>query len=205
MTSPRKPRRSKKEIWAVYQQYLQLTAKGHTKAAISRKLGIYHSTLSTWDKNPPKLSQIDKAIGKVINGFEILRQTEHGKVNTRCTKCNIVRSKGFDYLKKNKVKCEGCNPVHSKVYATDIRDLYLDGHTAPQIAEILDIGITSVYPIVNLVKKELGIVIQEEEFTMREIAEYLNLSEYLVDIAYKSGMEKIKKYLEEKDDFKDLY
>ncbi len=142
--------------------------------------------------------------GSVINGFRFVRSTGYNKCIAECLKCGTERPGYLHNLKKNKLRCKGCKPSKTELYAEDIMDMYLDGRSGPEIAETLDIGITIVYPVIRAFRKNLSIEEPEVEYNYKEIGEYLNISEPQVKSAYKSGMKKIKEYLLSLDDFKEL-
>jgi DNA-binding CsgD family transcriptional regulator len=165
-----------------------------------KELGISTSTLHQWRTNPPKLTKVEQNLGEVINGFKILRQIGFNKVEVECTGCGTVMPKWWDQIDKHKARCRVCNPSQKSVYLTDIKDLLQLGMTTAEIADELGCGIG----VVAVVKRELGLTEESEEYSFPQIAEYLGLSEHETRKAYKSGMKKLEKWLKEKVDFKDL-
>jgi len=107
-------------------------------------------------------------------------------------------------LRKNNLRCKGCEPKDSEIYVQDIIDLYLDGRNGPEIADSLDISITLVYSVIHAYREKIGIKEPEIEYSYAEIAEYLGLSDQQVRTAYAKGMKKIKEYLLSLDDFKEM-
>ena len=142
--------------------------------------------------------------GSIINGFRFIKSTGYNKCIVECLKCHTTRPGRLDALRKNKVRCKGCNPSDREIYTQDITDMYLDGRGGPEIANVLGIGITIVYSVIAAFKENLGIEEIEVEYKFSEISEYLGLSEFQAKEAYKSGMKKIKEYLLSLDDFKDM-
>jgi predicted transcriptional regulator len=164
--------------------------------SIGKKLDISTASLMRWKETPPKLSRVDKLTGTVVNGYEVLKEVNYNKISCRCVKCGTIDTKYLSSIEQKKVRCKGCKPSLKSIYLNDVKDLSELGLSGGAIAEVLGIGISSVASI----RHKLGFTKDEDyEYTFKEIGDYLSLTEHQARAAYKSGMEKLEKYLGELD------
>ena len=152
-------------------------------------------------------TKIDR-IGETHNGFKLIKWLDYDKYLMECLKCGRTRPGQYSRVIKSSIRCKTCNPTNIDLYLNDVRDLALGGCGLTEISNILKCNINTINNILLLLKKsgELNDYSSEVEYSFKEIAEVLGISEHQVRGSYNSALRKIRCALEPViDDYSDGY
>lgn len=141
-----------------------------------------------------RINKTQLLIGKIINGVEILKEIDYGKVSVRCVKCGHVSPRYLANIKKGPTICRGCKPTKADIYLNDVRDLYLANYTPVEIRKALGCSNAVVHALLRVLVQsgEIARVEDNYEYSFKEIAEGLGISYEQARAAYDSGMRKLR-------------
>ena len=134
-------------------------------------------------------------IGKDLNGYHIIKQTDYGKVLSRCLECGVEKINHFASIcrSKSNLRCFSCEPSYTDLYLSDVKDLLLIGTSIKQISIALGCNVVTVHHIAKLLVESGEIEDYDVfEYSYSEIAKALGISVAQAKNAYDSGLKKLQ-------------